>query len=132
MLGAVSVGAALVAATALPAHADTAIGVADDFFAQCDANVFVSDDLIGSDGKIEAWGGYSCPQSYKFTGQIKIILKDGSKRVGKPKAKGVNASTDFVGITVANKAGKQKWHADLWIFRPGFDATIVSTGVVQS
>lgn len=121
----------LMAVTAAPAAAATATGVADSFFNRCDASVFISDTLTGSDGKVEAWGGFSCPQSLKFIGQIKIELKNGTKTVAK-KQIAVNASTDSVSATVVNSKGKQRWHADLKIFRPGFDTWIVSTGDIKS
>jgi hypothetical protein len=130
-IGVVGVAATMLLATTGPAAAATASGIEDNFFNQCDASVYVSDSLIGSSGKIEAWGGYSCPTSFKFVGQIKIELKNGSKVV-KVDQKNVNASTGDVNATVVNKAGRQRWHADLKIFRPGFDTWIVSTGDVNS
>jgi hypothetical protein len=130
-LGVAATTAGLLLATTGPASAATAIGTADDFFQQCDASVYVTDSLIGSSGKIEAWGGFVCPQSFKFVGQVRIDLKNGTKVV-KTDAKNVNASTDSVNATVTNSSGVQSWHADLKIFRPGFDTWIVSTGVVKS
>ncbi len=126
-----SASAALLVATATPAAAATAMGVADDWFQLCDASVTVTDDLIGSPGKIEAWGGYSCPTGFRFEGQMKITLKKGNTKA-KEHAKNVKGSTDHVDVTVNNAAGLQDWHADLWLFRPGMDPVIVSTGEVRS
>jgi hypothetical protein len=123
--------ATLLAMTATPASAATAVGIAEGFFRGCDASVYVSDDLIGSAGKVEAWGGFVCAPGRTFVGQMRITLKKGNTKA-KEHAKNVNGSTDHVEVTVANSAGKQDWHADLWLFRPGFPATIVSTGVVRS
>ena len=123
--------ATLLAATAGPASAKTSSGIWDDFFVQCDASVYVPDSLTGSPGKVEAWGGYSCPTSFKFIGEIKLQLKNGNTAV-KTDQKNVNASTGDVNATVTNSSGTQNWHADLTIFRPGFDSWIVSTGIVAS
>jgi hypothetical protein len=132
LAGFVATGAcAAVVAVAAPASAATAIGTADNFFRQCDASVYVSDDLIGSAGKVEAWAGFSCPQTYPFVGQIRLVLKDGTRTV-KSVGKNVNASTDSLSITVPNAAGAQNWHADLLIFSPSLAQVIVSTGVVRS
>jgi hypothetical protein len=124
--------AALVSATAVPAAAATASGVADNWIGQCDASVYVSDDLIGSAGKIEAWGGYVCPTGYHFIGQLRITLRKG-KTTAKTYGKNVQGDSHHVDVTVPNAAGNQDWHADLWLFRPGMsDAIVVSTGVVRS
>ncbi|GGK90759.1 hypothetical protein [Mangrovihabitans endophyticus] len=120
-----------VIASAQSAAAKTATGVAENFYAQCDASVYVSDDLIGSDGKIEAWGGYTCPSSFKYHGQLTLTLKDGTAIIGQQK-KAVNDSTNHVDVTATNISGYQDWHADLQLFVPGSPQTIVSTGVVHS
>jgi hypothetical protein len=131
VLVAIGVTVCLLLAITPPATAATAMGVLDGFFGRCDASVYVSDSLIGSPGKIEAWGGYSCPQSFKFIGEVKLVLKNGNAVVQETQ-KAVNQATNDVNITVTNSPGVQNWHADMWIFRPGFDRWIISTGMVSS
>ncbi|MCM4083644.1 hypothetical protein [Paractinoplanes hotanensis] len=121
----------ILAVSAAPAAAQTAAGVADNFYGSCDASVYVSDDLTGSPGKVEAWGGYTCPTSFDYVGQLRLTLRDGTATIGTDQ-KAVNGPTDHVDVTADNVSGVQNWHADLWIFRPGYDPTIVSTGEVRS
>lgn len=119
-------------ATAGPAAAATASGEQENFYNQCDALVYISDTLIGSPGKVEAWGGWSCPQSLKFVGTLKIELKNGNAVVKKDEKASRGDSTLDVNATTNNISGVQNWHADLKIFRPGYDTWIVSTGVIRS
>lgn len=121
----------VVASSAVPAFAGTAIGVADNFYGDCDASVYVSDEVVGSAGKVEAWGGYSCPSTFTYVGQLKIVLYKNGVSAGSS-AKNVKGSTDSVSTTATNTSGVQSWRADLTIFRPGSDSVIVSTGVVRS
>jgi hypothetical protein len=132
VLGAAWATMSLLLATGGPAAAATAIGEQESFFNQCDALVFVSDTLIGSPGKIEAWGGWACPQSFKFVGELKIELKNGNALVKNDQKASRGLSTLDVNATTDNISGLQNWHADLKIFRPGYDTWIVSTGVIRS
>ena len=131
-LGVAGITTSLLLATGGPANAATASGEQLNFFNQCDALVYISDTLIGSDGKVEAWGGWSCPTSFRFVGELSIELKNGNSVVKKTQKATRGASTLDVSATTTNSSGKQNWHADLKIFRPGYDTWIVSTGVIKS
>ena len=123
---------ALILSVASPAAAQTAIGLKDDFFFGCDASVYISDSLPGSPGKIEAWGGYSCPSPTKWAGSMRIKIYKGSRVVAEA-AKGTGeASTDHVSVSASNASGTQEWRATLWLFRAGNPQTLIATGVISS
>lgn len=116
---------------ASPASAHVATGYADSFYGQCDGNVTISDELIGSPGKIEAWGGFACPSKIPWAGQMTLqVFKNGVK-VSEVK-KSANGTTDHIDATLTNSAGTQRWRAQLTLFRPGFASTIISTGEIPS
>ncbi|MEU8409351.1 hypothetical protein AB0C19_24410 [Micromonospora sp. NPDC048842] len=127
------IAAPLAAALALasPASAKSSTGFADDFFPRCDANVTVADDLVGSVGKIDAYGGFFCETGREFSGTMTLQLFKNGAKVSEAK-KGVNGNGDSLGITVSNPVNPQDWRAKLTIFRPGFSSTIIDTGTIRS
>jgi hypothetical protein len=132
-LTALAVAGAVVVGAAAPASAITSSGHHDNFFYSCDASVYISDTLIGSPGKIEAWGGFSCAGHY-WGGRMTLqIFKNGQqvKEVIKDVAKGA-ARTDHIDGWVANSSGSQRWSAKLWLFRPMSGTTLIATGEITS
>src|SRR5690348_7639118 len=80
--GAVVAAAAVagVALAAAPAHAADTGAYKDNFNNRgCDALVYVSDTT--SSGKVEAFGGFNCPQNVKIIGTAVVTLIRDSKEV---------------------------------------------------
>jgi hypothetical protein len=124
---------AIIAGAAAPAHAETSIGVHDNFFFSCDASVYITDSLIGSPGKIEAWGGFVCDRQY-WGGVMRLqIRRNGSKVAEVTKnVPGGAAMTGHIDATVTNISGRQNWQAVMWLSRPGSGTVVVSTGVIPA
>ncbi|WP_144420344.1 hypothetical protein [Micromonospora haikouensis] len=132
-LAATGTAAALVLFSSTPAMALSSTGFKDSFFNQCDANVTIDDALVGSPGKIEAWGGYVCPTGSTWAGTMTITIKRNGVAVKKTdKAANGKESSDSVNAAVADDAGTQDWQATLTLFRPGFSQTLIATGVIPS
>jgi hypothetical protein len=124
---------AIIAGAASPAHAETSSGHHDNFWYSCDASVYITDDLIGSPGKIEAWGGFACNRQY-WGGVMRLrINKNGAKVKEVTKnVPGGAAMSDHIDATVANSPGRQNWSATMWLSRPGMDTLVISTGVIPA
>jgi hypothetical protein len=132
-LSAAALASAIIAVAGSPAYAETSSGHHDNFWYSCDASVYITDDLIGSPGKIEAWGGFACLRQY-WGGVMRLkIRKNGAtvKEVVK-NVPGGAAMTDHIDATVANSSGRQNWSATLTMSRPGMDTLVISTGVIPS
>src|SRR5215218_2224026 len=76
----IAVAATAILMAASPASAATSSGVQDNFQFSCDASVYITDSLIGSPGRIEAWGGFSCPNPQQWGGVLEVeIYRNGVK-----------------------------------------------------
>lgn len=131
LVAALAAGMVTVLNLASPAQAQTSTGVKDDFYYSCDASVYITDDLIGSPGKIEAWGGFSCAQQY-WGGTMRVEIWRNNVKVAEASKGIASAMTDHVDATTNNASGTQSWQAKLWLARPLSDSVLLTTGVIYS
>jgi hypothetical protein len=130
--------AAVAAATGLAvsapaaAQAATVSGEVHDFYYSCDATVILTDNLAGSPGRIEAWGGWSCPNPTQWGGNLQITLyRNGAKVATTSKNFGLSVS-DSVGVSVPNPSGKQNWKATIRFSATLSGGATVNTGTLSS
>ncbi|GIH07099.1 hypothetical protein Rhe02_51660 [Rhizocola hellebori] len=122
-----------IAVVQAPAMAKTASGVDENFWAGCDASLYVSDSVIGSPGKIEAWGGWSCPSPAVWGGVLTIDLyRNGTKVASQAKNYDKFAATGHGEVTATNIAGSQNWYAKLWMSGAIYAEVRITTGTIAS
>ena len=106
-----------VIATATPAYALDAGAYRDNFNGRsCDALVYVSDTT--SSGKVEAFGGFSCPSNVKLIGHLTVVLYRNGTQVCSS-GHGYNlVTTDSEQCAITDNSGNQRWKARLRITTP--------------
>lgn len=122
----------LVLTVASPAAAYTSVGEKPNFFLECDASVYITDELVGSLGKIEARGGFVCPGDLKWAGDLRLRIYRNNTEVKSVQKHAPQSSSDHIDARYDNPVGTQNWQAKLWLNRPGFDSTLIVTGVIPS
>lgn len=131
-IGIAGASGALVLIVASPAAAHTSIGDKPNFFLECDASVYITNELVGSPGKIEAWGGFVCPSNLKWAGDLRLQILRNNAVVRNEQKHAPQSSSDHIDATYDNTVGTQNWQAKLWLNRPGFDSTLITTGVIPA
>ncbi|MED7931950.1 hypothetical protein SMD20_47550 [Nonomuraea sp. LP-02] len=130
--GVLAAAVAFMLATQSSAIAQTSTGDLENWVGNCDAVVAISDDLIGSPGRIEAWGGYSCSNPQKWGGVLRIQIFKGSQKVADKVANWPLGTTGHVETSVANTSGTQAWYAKMIISSTMSQGGTVRTGTIYS
>jgi hypothetical protein len=119
-------------ATATPALAADKGAYRDNFNGRgCDAQVYVSDTTTS--GKVEAFGGFSCPSSVQLIGNVTAILYRNGKEVCSKGRHFSLASTSHAECAVTDSSGSQKWKAKLRVATPGTSGSVtITTGEITT